>query len=91
MAIEKTILNSTPKRFKLRNLLPNRKQRKYLIVGGIVVLILIAVVVSNLTPLSVNVLTVHPQDFAKGFTEQGQIIAAEEWPIFNQLDGNYSL
>lgn len=87
MAIEKTMLDSTPKRFKLRNLMPNRKQRKYLIVGGIIVLILIAVVASNLTPLSAKVLIVHPQDFKKGFTEQGEIIAADEWPIFNQVDG----
>lgn len=88
MAIEKTMLNSTPKTFKLRNLkLPNRKQRKFLIAGGLVVLILIAVAVSNATPLSAKVLTLHPQDFTKGFTEQGQIMAAEEWPVFNQVEG----
>ncbi|OLN29732.1 efflux RND transporter periplasmic adaptor subunit [Desulfosporosinus metallidurans] len=88
MAIEKTMLNSTPKTFKLRNLkLPNRKQRKFLIAGGLVVLVLIAVAVSNATPLSAKVLTLHPQDFTKGFTEQGQIIPSEEWPIFNQVDG----
>ena len=77
MAIEKT-----------RNLkLPNRKQRRFLIAGGLVVLVLIAVAVSNATPLSAKVLTLHPKDFTKGFTEQGQIIPSEEWPIFNQVDG----
>lgn len=87
MAIEKTVLNSTPKTSKLRNLMPSHKQRKFLIVGGLVVLVLIAVAVSKTTPLSAKVLTLHPQDFTKGFTEQGQIMAAEEWPVFNQVEG----
>ena len=86
MAIE-TMPNSTPKKFKLRNLMPNRKQRKFLIAGGLVVLILISVAVSKAMPLSAKVLTLHPQDFTKGFTEQGQIMAVEEWPVFNQVEG----
>lgn len=88
MALEKTMLNPTSKTFKLRNLnLRNHKQRKFLIAGGLAVLILIAVVVSNVTPLSAKVFTLHPQDFSKGFTEEGEIIAAQEWPIFNPVEG----
>ncbi|TGE31170.1 HlyD family efflux transporter periplasmic adaptor subunit [Desulfosporosinus sp. Sb-LF] len=87
MTIEKTVLSSTPKISKLLNFMPNRKQRKFIIVGGLVVLILVAVAVSNASPLSAKAFTLHPQDFTKGFTEQGQIMAAEEWPIFNQVEG----
>jgi Multidrug resistance efflux pump len=88
MAMEKTIHNFTPKPFKLRNLrFPNRKRLKVIVAGGLVVLCLIAVAAAKSAPLSAKVLTLHPQDFTKGFTEEGQIIAAEEWPVFNQVEG----
>lgn len=87
MAIEKKTLMS-PRTVQLRNLkLPLGKHPKYFIVGGFIVLILMAVMISNVMPLSGKALTIHPQDFNKGFTEQGEIMAAEEWPIFNQVDG----
>ncbi|MDP4160328.1 MAG: RND transporter, partial [Bacillota bacterium] len=72
MAIEKSRITSSLKTFKLCNLLPNRKQRKFLMAGCLVVFILIAVAVANAMPLSAKVLTLHPQNFTKGFTEQGQ-------------------
>src|SRR5690348_1623975 len=80
MAIEKKMLIS-PK------ILNFRKHPKYVILGGFIVLSLMAVAIINTMPLSGKLLTLHPQDFKKGFTEQGQIIAAEEWPVFNQVDG----
>lgn len=81
VAIEKTKL--TPKMFKL----PNLKHRKFVIMGGIVLLILIAVSISNAMPLPVNVITLQPKDFSKGFTEEGEVMASQEWPIFNPVDG----
>jgi len=43
--------------------------------------------IANALPLSAKVLTLHPQTFSKGFTEEGEIIAAQEWPIFTQVEG----
>lgn len=83
MALEKTGLNQTPKIVKI----PKLKQRKFLISGGLALLILISVTISNAMPLPVNVITLHPKDFSKGFTEEGEIIAAQEWPIFNPVEG----
>jgi HlyD family secretion protein len=81
VAIEKTKL--TPKMFKL----PNFKYRKFVIMGGIALLIFIAVTISNAMPLPVKVITLHPKDFAKGFTEEGEVMAAKEWTIFNPVEG----
>ena len=83
MALEKSKFKLTPKTFKL----PKFKHRKLIIMGGLAVLVLISVVVSNAQPLSTGVVTLHPQDFSKGFTEEGEIIAAQEWPIFNPVEG----
>ncbi|MHB8126078.1 MAG: efflux RND transporter periplasmic adaptor subunit [Desulfitobacteriaceae bacterium] len=69
--------------FKFKNF----KKRKFLIVGGLAVLILIFVMISGTLPLAAGIFTVHPQDFTKGFTEEGVIIAAQEWPIFNPVEG----
>lgn len=80
MELEKTKL--TPK-FKL----PNLKQRKFVIMGGLALLILIAVTISNAMPQPVNVIALHPKDFSKGFTEEGEVKAAQEWPIFNLVEG----
>lgn len=84
MAIEKAELNPTPKTLKF----PKFKHRKFLIFGGLALLILISVTISKAMPMTVNVMTVHPQDFTKGFTEEGQIMPAQEWPIFNLVEGN---
>lgn len=83
MALEKSKFNLTPKTFKL----PKFKHRKLILIGGLAVLALILVMVSNSLPLSAKVFTLHPQNFAKGFTEEGEIIAAQEWPIFNPVEG----
>ncbi|WP_348983081.1 HlyD family efflux transporter periplasmic adaptor subunit, partial [Desulfosporosinus sp. I2] len=83
MAIEKAKFSQTPKSFKL----PKFKYRKFLIFGGLALLILISVAISKAMPLAVNVITLHPQDFRKGFTEEGEIMAAQEWPIFNPVEG----
>jgi len=80
MAVEKSKLNLTPKLFKL-------PKRKVLIFGGLALLILISVTISKAMPLPVNVLTLQPQDFSKGFTEEGEVMAAQEWPIFNLVEG----
>lgn len=88
MAIEKTTLNQTPKISKVRNFnLRNSKNRKFLIAGGLAVLIVIAIAVSKAMPLSAGVYTLHPKDFTKGFTEEGEVIAAQEGPIFNPVEG----
>ena len=83
MALEKSRFNLTPKTFKL----PKHKRRKFIIIGVLVALVLITVVFSNSLPLSAGVLTLHPQDFSKGFTEEGEIIAVHEFPIFNPVEG----
>ena len=67
--------------------LPKLKYRKIVIMGGLALLILISVTISNAMPLAVNVITLHPQDFSKGFTEEGEVMAAQEWPIFNPVEG----
>lgn len=84
MAIEKTRSILPPKMFKL----PNLKQRKFVIMGGITLLIFISVTISNAMPLSVKVITMHPKDFSKGFTEEAEVMAAQEWLIFNSVEGN---
>ncbi|EGW39389.1 HlyD family efflux transporter periplasmic adaptor subunit [Desulfosporosinus sp. OT] len=88
MTIEKTTLNQTPKTLKLHNFnLRNPKKRKFLIAGGLAILIIIAVAASKAMPLSAGVYTLQPKDFTKGFTEEGEVIAAQEWPIFNPVEG----
>lgn len=83
MAIEKARFNQTAKRLKL----PKFKHRKLLIFGGLALLIIISVTISNAMPLSVNLITLQPNDFSKGFTEEGEVMAAKEWPIFNPVEG----
>jgi HlyD family secretion protein len=83
MVIEKTRFKLTPKIFKL----PNLKQRKFVIMGGLVLLIIISISISKAMPLPVNVITLHTKDFTKGFTEEGEVMAAQEWPIFNPVEG----
>ena len=80
MAIEKPKLSFRPNFVKL-------PKRKFLIFAGLALLILISVTISNLMPLPVNVITLHPKQFSKGFTEEGEVMAAQEWPIFNPVEG----
>lgn len=83
MAIEKARFNQTAKRLKL----PKFKHCKLLIFGGLALLIFVSVTISNAMPLSVNLITLQPNDFSKGFTEEGEVMAAKEWPIFNPVEG----
>ncbi|MGE4273097.1 MAG: efflux RND transporter periplasmic adaptor subunit [Desulfitobacterium sp.] len=62
------------------------KQRRILIYGIIALLILAAVAVNSLKPLSGTLITVQPQEFIRGFTEEGQILAAREWPQYNMVN-----
>jgi len=80
VVIEKTKL--TPKSFKLP-----KPKRKYVIMGGLALLILIYVAITNTMPLSVNVIAMQPKDFTKGFTEEGEVMASQEWSIFNSVEG----
>lgn len=88
MSIEEampTLKSEAPKLkgFKLKNF----KRRKSLVVGLLVIIVLIASAVSSALPLEARVLTLHPSDFAKGFTEEGTIVPAQEEPIFNSVEG----
>ncbi|MGI6120154.1 MAG: efflux RND transporter periplasmic adaptor subunit [Desulfosporosinus sp.] len=83
MAIEKSRFGLTPNIFKL----PNLKHRKFVFIGGLALLILVSVTISNVMPLLVNVITLYPKDFSKGFSEEGEVIAACELPLFNQVEG----
>lgn len=63
------------------------KRRKTLIFSILLILSLMAAAVSSIMPLKVRSLTLHPQVFAKGFSEEGTIVPVQEWPIFNPVDG----
>ncbi|HWQ88484.1 MAG TPA: HlyD family efflux transporter periplasmic adaptor subunit [Desulfitobacteriaceae bacterium] len=63
------------------------KQRRYLLVGVLVLLVLVAVAYYLTRPLAAGVFTVAVQDFSKGFTEEGAVIAAQEWLVFNPFEG----
>jgi HlyD family secretion protein len=62
-------------------------KKRLIIIGGAAILILAAVIASTLMPLQGKLLTVHPEEFTKGFTEEGQILAAKEWPFYNAAPG----
>ncbi len=63
------------------------KKKRRIIYGVIAVLILAAAIVPSLMPLQGKLLTVHPGEFTKGFTEEGQVLATKEWPLYNAVDG----
>jgi HlyD family secretion protein len=63
------------------------KKRRFIIIGGIAVLVLLSVIYAATRPLEAAVFTVVTKDFSKGFTEAGTVIAAEEWPVFNPFEG----
>ncbi|SDG70622.1 efflux RND transporter periplasmic adaptor subunit [Desulfosporosinus hippei] len=83
MVVEKAKLNQTSNRLRL----PKFKNRRLLMFGGLALLILIAVTISKAMPLAVDLITLQPNDFSKGFTEEGEVMAAKEWPIFNPVEG----
>ena len=76
-------LNKNPKKTSAKG----SKKKRRIIYGIIAVLILAAAIVPGLMPLQGNLLTVHPGEFTKGFTEEGQVLAAQEWPLYNAVDG----
>lgn len=63
------------------------KKRRRIIYGVIAVLILAAATVPSLMPLQGKLQTVHLGEFTKGFTEEGQVLATKEWPLYNAIDG----
>ena len=65
----------------------SRKTRKYMIWGILAVLVLIIVAANQLRALPVNLLMLQPTDFVRGFTEEGEVMAASEWPIFSPVEG----
>lgn len=67
--------------------LKGSKKKKRIIYGIIAVIILSAGIVPTLMPLEGKLLTIHPEEFTKGFTEEGQVLAAKEWPLYNAVDG----
>lgn len=78
------------KNLKLKNLMnrfKNIKRRKTLIFSILLILALITAAISSFMPLQGRVLTLHPKDFIKGFTEEGTIVAAQEFPLFSPMDG----
>jgi HlyD family secretion protein len=76
-------LNKSPKKPSLKG----TKKKKYLIFGSIIVLILAASIGSSLMPLNGKLLKVHPEEFTKGFTEEAEVLALKEWPLYNTVDG----
>ncbi len=77
----KAVLNLS--NFRLTKL----KTRRLIVIGGIAVLALLSVIYAATRPLEAGVFTVVTKDFSKGFTEEGVVIAAEEWPVFNPFEG----
>ena len=63
------------------------KKRKFLIWGALALLLIVLAVASRFMPLSANVLTLEPSDFSVGFTEEGEIMAVSEWPVFSPIEG----
>lgn len=70
-----------------KNNLKNTRKRRVIIYGLLAVLVLASVAVSSLKPLEGTVLTVEPKQFVRGFTEEGQVLAAREWPLYTSVDG----
>ena len=63
------------------------KKRRYLLVGGLMLLVVLSVVYYMTRPLETGVFTVAVKDFSKGFTEEGSVIAGQEWLVFNPFEG----
>jgi HlyD family secretion protein len=73
--------------FKFLSRLKIKKKKKVLLIGGIALLSLIGIIVSSSLPLKGKVLTVHPSEFTKGFTEEAQVQALNEFSLYNSVDG----
>ncbi|NMA67991.1 MAG: HlyD family efflux transporter periplasmic adaptor subunit [Desulfitobacterium sp.] len=61
--------------------------KKVLLIGAIVIIFLASTLYSTFRPLSGNVLAVQPSSFTISFTEEGQILPAQEWPLYNEVAG----
>ena len=82
--------NSTPTQVTNKMIGQNRNKgltKKILIVSLIALLIIAGIVVSSALPLNGKVLTVHPGEFSKGFTEEAQVLSLNESSLFNAIDG----
>lgn len=73
--------------FKFLFRLKGKKKKRILLIGGIVLLSLVGIIVSSSLPLKGKVLTVHPSEFTKGFTEEAQVQALNEFSLYNSVDG----
>ncbi|WP_006716924.1 efflux RND transporter periplasmic adaptor subunit [Desulfitobacterium metallireducens] len=73
--------------FKLISRLKEKKGKRILIIGGIALLSIVGVLASSTLPLEGEILTVHPAEFSKGFTEEAQVQALNELSVYNSVDG----
>lgn len=78
---------NTLSRFNLKSRLKGKKGKKILIIGGIALLCIVGVLTSSTLPLKGKILTVHPAEFSKGFTEEAQVQALNELSLYNSVDG----
>ncbi|MEA4901030.1 efflux RND transporter periplasmic adaptor subunit [Desulfitobacterium sp.] len=82
-------LQSSSKRFPLKLLskLKRTPKKKVFIIGGIALICIAGVLISSAIPLKGNVVTVHPSEFSRGFTEEAQVQAINESSLYNSVDG----
>lgn len=72
---------------KLFSRFKGKKKKKGLIFGLIVLLGCAGALAYTALPLQGKVLAVHPAEFTKGFTEEAQVQALNESPIYSSMDG----
>lgn len=73
--------------FKFRSRFNDKKKKKFLIIGGIALLCVAGFLGSSTLPLEGKILTVHPADFTKGFTEEAQVQSLNESTLYNSVGG----
>lgn len=72
---------------KKYSLFKNPKRKRLLIFVFVLCLIVLFSLVYSFLPLQGRLLTVTPQEFSKGFTEEAQVLPSNELLIYNQVDG----
>ncbi len=72
---------------KKRNSKRKFATKKTLLIGAILILFLASALYGTLRPLSAEIINVQSSSFTIGFTEEGQILPAQEWPIYNGVAG----
>ena len=63
------------------------KKKRILIFGMIALFLLAGIFFQATRPLNGKVLTVHPAEFTKSFTEEAQVQPLNEWSLYNSVDG----